>query len=86
MLLLIMLYYPGRGECSSKKICTWMLKVYFRISTILYQITAKNNQFGMNWVLFWPNFPKYTPFCKLDALGLEQKPTHQDTKNDEKAP
>ena len=32
------------------------------------------------------NFPKYTQFCKLSALGLGQKPTHRYTKYEEKTP
>ena len=47
----------------------------------LYQFVAKNTQIGANWVLFWPNFPKYTQFCKLGGLGLERKPTYWYTKN-----
>ena len=81
-----------------KKICTGMLKVDFRIFTIsilqkawfcdpsLYQIAAKNTKFWTDWVLFWPKFPKYTQFCKLDTLGLKRKPTHRYTNNDKKAP
>ena len=75
-----------------------MLKVDFKILTIsipqkagfcdpsLYQIATKNTQFGINWVLFWLNFPKYTQLCKLSALGLKLKPTHRYTNNYEKAP
>jgi len=47
-------------------------------------LSQKNIKIGANWVLFWSNFPKYTQFCKLSGLGLEQKPTHQYTKNYEK--
>ena len=68
-----------------------MFKVDFTILTIsipqkaqycdpsLYQI-AKNTQFARKLTLFWPNFPKFTEFCKLGTLGLERKPTHRYTK------
>ena len=35
-------------------------------------------------MLFWPNFSKYTLFCKMGTLGLGQKPTHRYIKYDEK--
>ena len=34
----------------------------------------------------WPNFLKYTQFCKLGALCLKRKPIHQHTNNNEKPP
>ena len=80
-----------RGGGFLKKKCTGMLKVDFRILTISIPQKAwfrpisipffyKNAPNLGQIVFFWQNFRKSTQFCKLGALGLWPKSTHQYTK------